>query len=54
MLHDIAVLIDADNVSHQRIDWIFEQINHLGQITTPNVFMVILPNRIYHLGKMPF
>lgn len=38
MLHDIAVLIDADNVSHQRIDWIFEQINHLGQITTKRIY----------------
>lgn len=38
MLKNIAVLIDADNLSSQNINWIFDQINKLGTITTKRIY----------------
>lgn len=37
-LKNIAVLIDADNISSQRIDWVFAQIQTLGMITTKRIY----------------
>ncbi|MDO5051236.1 MAG: NYN domain-containing protein, partial [Moraxella equi] len=38
MLKNIAILIDADNVSHQKIDWVFDKISTLGTITVKRIY----------------
>ncbi|WP_066802307.1 NYN domain-containing protein [Moraxella oblonga] len=38
MLKNIAVLIDADNVSSQKIDWIFNKIGTLGTIAVKRIY----------------
>lgn len=38
MLKNIAVLIDADNLGSQKIDWIFDKIDTLGTITTKRIY----------------
>lgn len=38
MLKNIAILIDADNIGSQKIDWIFDKISTLGSITTKRIY----------------
>lgn len=38
MLQNIAVLIDADNISSQKIDWVFSKIQTLGTVTTKRIY----------------
>lgn len=38
MLKNIAILIDADNVSHQKIDWVFDKIGTLGTIIVKRIY----------------
>ncbi len=38
MLTNIAVLIDADNIGSQKIDWVFDKISTLGSLTTKRIY----------------
>lgn len=38
MFRHIAVLIDADNISSQKFDWVFDKISTLGEISTKRIY----------------